>query len=48
VRGNGERLVERSVEGVDFERRFVVLLGAGEMMRPAARALVDHLLITAG
>ena len=48
VRGNGERLVERPVEGIDFERRFVLLLGAGEMMRPAARALVDHLLITAG
>jgi DNA-binding transcriptional LysR family regulator len=48
VRGNGELLVERPVEGVDFERRFVLLLGAEETMRPAARALVDHLLITAG
>jgi DNA-binding transcriptional LysR family regulator len=48
VRGNGEGLVERPVEGVEFERRFVLLLGADETMRPAARALVDHLLITAG
>jgi DNA-binding transcriptional LysR family regulator len=45
VRGNGEGLVERPVEGVDFQRRFVLLLGAE--VRPAARALVDHLLITA-
>jgi DNA-binding transcriptional LysR family regulator len=48
VRGNGEGLVERPVEGVEFERRFVLLLGAEDSMRPAARALVDHLLITAG
>jgi DNA-binding transcriptional LysR family regulator len=48
VRGNGEGLVERPVEGMDFERRFALLLGPEQTMRPAARALVDHLLITAG
>jgi DNA-binding transcriptional LysR family regulator len=48
VRGNGEGLVERPVEGMDFERRFALLLGPEQAMRPAARALVDHLLITAG
>jgi hypothetical protein len=33
---------------MDFERRFALLLGPEQAMRPAARALVDHLLITAG
>jgi DNA-binding transcriptional LysR family regulator len=42
----GDGLVERPVEGIAFERRFVILLGAE--VRPAARALVDHLVITTG
>jgi DNA-binding transcriptional LysR family regulator len=42
--GDGERLVVRRVSGVDFRRRFVILLGAPEVMRAAALALVDHLL----
>lgn len=48
VRGNGEGLVECPVEGVEFARRFVILLGAHETMRPAARALIDHLVKTTG
>ena len=48
VRGNLEGLVERPVEGIDFARRFVILLGAHETLRPAARALLDHLVKTAG
>ena len=48
VRGNGERLVERPVEGVEFARRFVILTGAHATLRPAARALIDHLVETAG
>jgi DNA-binding transcriptional LysR family regulator len=48
VRGNGERLVERRVEGIDFARRFVLLMGAHETLRPAARALIDHLVKTTG
>ncbi|HEX3316531.1 MAG TPA: LysR substrate-binding domain-containing protein, partial [Solirubrobacteraceae bacterium] len=40
----GEPLVVRRVRGVDFRRRFVILLGAPEVMRAAALALVDHLL----
>jgi DNA-binding transcriptional LysR family regulator len=48
VRGNGERLVERPVEGIDFARRFVLLMGAHETLRPAARALIDHLVKTTG
>jgi hypothetical protein len=42
----GDGLVERPVAGVVFDRRFVILLGAG--LRPAARALVDHLVQTTG
>jgi len=48
VRGNAEGLVERPVEGVDFSRRFVILMGAHETLRPAARALIDHLVKTTG
>jgi len=48
VRGNGEGLVERPVEGIDFARRFVILMGAHETLRPAARALIDHLVQTTG
>ncbi len=48
VRGNGESLVERPVEGIDFARRFVILMGAHETLRPAARALIDHLVKTTG
>jgi DNA-binding transcriptional LysR family regulator len=48
VRGNGEGLVERRVEGIDFARRFVILMGAHETLRPAARALIDHLVKTTG
>ena len=48
VRGNGDSLVERPVEGIDFARRFVILMGAHETLRPAARALIDHLVKTAG
>jgi len=38
VRGNGEGLVETPVEGIDFSRRFVILTGPHENLRPAARA----------
>jgi DNA-binding transcriptional LysR family regulator len=48
VRGNGDGLVERPVEGIDFARRFVLLMGAHETLRPAARALIDHLVKTTG
>ena len=48
VRGNNEGLVERPVEGIDFARRFVILMGAHETLRPAARALIDHLVKTTG
>ena len=48
VRGNGEGLVERRVEGIDFAHRFVILMGAHETLRPAARALIDHLVKTTG
>lgn len=48
VRGNGDGLVEAPVEGIDFARRFVILMGAHENLRPAARALIDHLVQTAG
>jgi DNA-binding transcriptional LysR family regulator len=48
VRGNGDGLVERPVEGIDFARRFVILMGAHETLRPSARALIDHLVQTAG
>jgi DNA-binding transcriptional LysR family regulator len=48
VGGNGDGLVELPVEGMDFSRRFVIVLGAHETLRPAARALIDHLVITAG
>ena len=43
VRGDGEGLVEKRVEGIDFARRFVILTGPHENLRPAARALIDHL-----
>ena len=43
---DADTLVERPVEGIAFERRFVILLGAE--LRPAARALVDHLVKTTG
>jgi DNA-binding transcriptional LysR family regulator len=48
VRGNGDGLVERPVQGIDFARRFVILMGAHETLRPAARALIDHLVKTTG
>jgi DNA-binding transcriptional LysR family regulator len=48
VRGNLEGLVERPVEGIDFARRFVILTGAHETLRPGARALIDHLVKTTG
>ena len=44
--GEGDALVERSIEGITFERRFVILVGAEA--RPAARALIDHLVKTTG
>ncbi len=34
VRGNGDGLVERPVEGIDFARRFVILMGAHETLGP--------------
>jgi DNA-binding transcriptional LysR family regulator len=46
IGGGGDGLVERPVDGMSFERHFVVLVGAG--MRPAAQALIDHLVKTAG
>jgi len=51
---DGEGLVVRRVSGVDFRRRFVILLGAPEIVSAGALALVQHLLdeqgvaITAG
>jgi DNA-binding transcriptional LysR family regulator len=51
---DGESLVVRRVSGVDFRRRFVILLGAPEVVSAGALALVQHLLdeqgvaITAG
>jgi DNA-binding transcriptional LysR family regulator len=48
VRGNGDGLVERRVEGIDFARKFVIVTGAHETLRPAARALIDHLVKTTG
>ena len=48
VRGNGEGLVETPVEGIDFSRRFVILTGPHENLRPAARALIEHLVQTTG
>jgi DNA-binding transcriptional LysR family regulator len=46
---NGDAdLVQRSVEGIDFRRRFVLLLGGDENLRSPARALKDHLVQTAG
>ena len=42
--GAGDGLVVRSVRDVDFRRRFVILLGAPEVVSPAALALVQHLL----
>jgi DNA-binding transcriptional LysR family regulator len=51
---DGEGLVVRGVSGVDFRRRFVILLGAPEIVSAGALALVQHLLdeqgvaITAG
>jgi DNA-binding transcriptional LysR family regulator len=50
----GDELVIRRVSGVDFRRRFVILLGAPEVVSAGALALVQHLLdeqgvaITAG
>jgi DNA-binding transcriptional LysR family regulator len=46
IGGDGDGLVERPVDGMSFDRHFVVLVGAG--MRPAAQALIDHLVKTAG
>jgi len=40
----GLDLVVRRVSGVDFRRRFVILLGAPEVVSAGALALVDHLL----
>jgi DNA-binding transcriptional LysR family regulator len=40
----GHGLVERPVAGMSFPRRFAVLIGAEETLRPATRALIDHLL----
>ena len=40
----GPDLVVRRVSGVDFRRRFVILLGAPEVVSAGALALVDHLL----
>jgi len=37
-------LVVRRVSGVDFRRRFVILLGAPEVVSASALALVEHLL----
>jgi DNA-binding transcriptional LysR family regulator len=48
VRGNGDGLVERPVEGIDFARQFVIVTGNHETLRPAARALIDHLVKTTG
>ena len=51
---DGDGLVVRRVSGVDFRRRFVILLGAPEVVSAGALALVQHLLdeqgvaITAG
>ena len=39
-------LVERPIAGIAFERRFAILVG--REARPAARALIDHLVQTAG
>ncbi|MEA2481736.1 MAG: hypothetical protein QOJ07_3658, partial [Thermoleophilaceae bacterium] len=49
VRGTGaDELIERPVEGIDFRRRFVLLMGSEENLRGPARALKDHLIQTAG
>ena len=48
VRGNGDGLVERPVEGIDFARKFAIVTGAHATLRPAARALIDHLVKTRG
>jgi seryl-tRNA(Sec) selenium transferase len=40
----GEELVVRRVSGVDFRRRFVILLAAPEVVSAGALALVEHLL----
>jgi DNA-binding transcriptional LysR family regulator len=40
----GPDLVVRRVSGVDFRRRFVILLGAPEVVSAGALALVEHLL----
>jgi DNA-binding transcriptional LysR family regulator len=45
---DGEGLVVRTVSGVDFRRRFVILLGAPEIVSAAALALVQHLLAEQG
>jgi DNA-binding transcriptional LysR family regulator len=44
VPGDGEGLVVRRVSGVDFRRRFVILLGAPEVVSAGALALVQYLL----
>jgi DNA-binding transcriptional LysR family regulator len=40
----GDGLVERPVAGMSFPRRFVVLVGAEETLRPGTRALMEHLM----
>lgn len=44
VERDDDGFVVRRVSGLDLRREFVLLLGAGESVAPAARALVDHLL----
>ena len=48
LRGGDPDFVERSVAGIDFHRRFVLLFGGEENLRSPARALKEHLVITAG
>jgi DNA-binding transcriptional LysR family regulator len=39
-----EGFAVKRVRGLDLARQFVLLLGSGESVSPAARALIDHLL----
>jgi DNA-binding transcriptional LysR family regulator len=43
VRADDKTLVPLRVAGLRFRRRFVVLIGGGETLTPAARALLQHL-----
>jgi DNA-binding transcriptional LysR family regulator len=44
LRADGQALAARRVAGMQFPRRFALLVGAEETLTTAARALIDHLL----